>query len=186
MGGEFLEGERDVFRLRVAGEIDVEDVFPILALGGAGFDLGEVDVEVVEGLEGVDERAGPVVDREEDGGAVVAGGRAGFLADDEEAGGVGGAVLDGGFEEVEAMDLGGEGTPERGGAFVGFFPCELGGLGGGGDLHEIGLGEIFQDPAPALAEDLGVGVKGADLVPRDGGHQAVFDAEQDLRADVER
>lgn len=52
-------------------------------------------MEVLEGLEGVDEGAGAVVDGEEDGGAVVAGGGAGFFPDDEEAGGVCGAVLDG-------------------------------------------------------------------------------------------
>ncbi len=163
----------------------MEDVFPVFAFGGAGFDFGEVDLEVLEGFEGADEGAGLVVDCEEDGGAVVAGGGAGFFADDEEARGVGGAILDGGFEDFEVVDFRGEGATEGGGAFVRFFPGEGGGFGGGGDFDEVGFGEIFEDPVAALAEDLWVGVKCFDLVAGDGGDEAVFDAEEDLRADVE-
>ena len=108
VAGEFLERLGNVFRFRVAGEIDVKDVFPILALGGAGFDFRKVDLKVVEGLQGAYERAWPVVDREEDGGAVVAGGRAGLFTDDKEPCGVRRAILDRGFQEIEAMDLGGD------------------------------------------------------------------------------
>lgn len=42
--GKFLECLGNVFRFGMSGKIDVEDVFPVLALGGAGFDLREVDL----------------------------------------------------------------------------------------------------------------------------------------------
>ena len=61
----------------------------------------------------------------------MAGGRTGFFADHEEAGRVGGAVLDVALEQVEAVDFRGERTTECGGALLGLFLCDLGGLGGG-------------------------------------------------------
>ena len=76
----------------VSGDVHVEDVFPIPLFGRARFDLGHVDLAGVEGLEGFDECARPITDGEEKGGAVIARGWAGFLADDEEARRVGGAV----------------------------------------------------------------------------------------------
>ena len=36
-----------------------------------------------------------------------------------------------------------------------------------------------------MPEDLGVGVEGFDFLTRDGGHQAVLDAQQNLGTDVE-
>jgi len=169
----------------VAGEVNVEDIGPVLLFGGAGFDFREVDVEVVEGLEGFDEGAGLVFDGEEKGGAVVTGGGAGFFSDDEKAGGVGGLILDGRFDEGEVIHLGGKGATKGGGSIGGAFFGELGGFGGGGAVDEGGVGEVFEDPLTALAEDLGVGVEGFDFLTRDGGDEAVFNAEKDLGADFE-
>ena len=36
---EFLEGGGDWFVVAVAGEVDVEDILPVLLFGGPGFDL---------------------------------------------------------------------------------------------------------------------------------------------------
>ena len=115
----------------------------------------------------------------------MAGGRAGFLPDDEEAGGVGGAVLDEFFQQVETVHFRGERSAEGGGSMGGLIAGDLGGFGGGGNLDEFGVREIFLDPAAALAEDLRMGIEGLDLVAGDGGHQAVFDAEQDLGTDAQ-
>lgn len=116
MSFEGVEGVADFLVVAMASQIDVEDVFPVLLLGGAGFDLGHVDFEGIEGLEGLDEGAGSVVDGEEDAGAVLTGGGAGFFADDEEAGGIGGAVLDGGFEDGQAAHFSGERSTHGGGS----------------------------------------------------------------------
>jgi hypothetical protein len=183
---QFLESIGDFVILAMAAEIDVEDVFPVLLFRGARLDFRHVDFELVEGLQGADEGTGFVLDGEKNGSAVVAGGRAGFFADDEEAGGIGGAILDRGIEDGEAMKLGCEGSTECGGTMIGVFIGKLGGLGGRGNFDHVGIGEIFQNPVTALAEDLRVRVEGFDFFAWDGGHQVVFDAEQNLRADVER
>lgn len=39
MVAEVCEGFGDVFVFAMAGEVDVEDVFPVFAFGGAGFDF---------------------------------------------------------------------------------------------------------------------------------------------------
>lgn len=61
----------------------------------------------------------------------------------------------------------------------------MGGLGGGRTLDQVGVGVVAINPIPALSEDLGVGVEGFDVFARDGGHEAVVDAGEDLGADVE-
>lgn len=71
---------------------------------------------MLEGLKGIDEGAGAVVDGEKEGGAVVAGGRAGFLTDDEETCGVGGAILDGFADNGETVEFGGEWASDGGGS----------------------------------------------------------------------
>lgn len=131
MIAEVGEGFGDVFVFAVAGEIDVEDVFPVLALRGAGFDLGEVDMEVLESLEGADEGARAVVDGEKDRGAVVASGRAGFFANDEEAGGVCGAILDRFVEDLEIVEFCGERAADGGSTLGGVVTGDFCGLGGG-------------------------------------------------------
>ena len=110
---------------------------------------------MVEGLEGIDERAGSVVDGKKDRGAVVAGGRAWLLADDEEAGGVGRAVLDGFLDEGEPVKFGGERATEGGGTMGSLVSSNLCGLGGGGNLDEVCLREVFKNPGAALTEDWG-------------------------------
>ena len=170
----------------MAGQIDIKDIFPILAFGGTRLDFGEVDLELIKGAQGIDQRSGAIVNGKQDGGAVVAGGRAGFLADDQKARGVGGAILDGFLEQSQPVQFRGEHAAECGGTRVGMVAGELGGLGGRRHLHQLGAREVFQDPRAALAEHLRVGIERLDLVARNGGHQAVFDAQQNLRADVQR
>ena len=115
MGGEFAEGFFDGSVFAVAEDVEEEEDLPVAAAGGAAFDFGEVQVEVVERGEGLEEGAGFVADTEHDGGAVAAAGWAGAFAEDEEAGRVSGAVLDPVFEDLEPVELSGEGAAEGGG-----------------------------------------------------------------------
>ena len=55
MLGKLGECLGDVFCFGMAGEIDVEDVFPVFPFRRARLDLGEVDVEVVERFQGVNQ-----------------------------------------------------------------------------------------------------------------------------------
>ena len=71
------------------------------------------------------------MDGEKQGSPVVAGGRARFFADDEEAGGIGRAVLDGLFEQGQAVHLRGERSAESGSALRGLVAGDLRGFGGG-------------------------------------------------------
>ena len=53
-------------------------------------------------------------------------------------------------------------------------------------LDEVGIREILENPGPALAEYLGMGIKCLDLLPGNGRHQPVFNPHQDLRTNVQR
>lgn len=183
VGGEFAEGFFDGGVFAVAEDVEEEEDLPVAAAGGAAFDFGEIEVEVVERGEGFEERAGFVADTEHDGGAVAAAGWAGAFAEDEEACGVGGAVLDSVFEDIEPVELGGEGAAEGGG--VGGAGGDFSGAGGAGDLDEVCVREVAEEPLAALGEDVGVAVDDADVFPWAAGHEAVFDSEEDLGADVD-
>ena len=153
---EGADGGRNLGVFAVSGDVHVEDVFPIPLFGRARFDLGHVDLAGVEGLEGFDECARPITDGEEKGGAVIARGWAGFLADDEEPRRVGGAVLNGLLENFEAGELCRQLSAEGCGALGCVFPGQMGGLGGGGNLDQVCFREIAEDPVLALTEDLGM------------------------------
>jgi len=183
VGGEFAEGFFDGSVFAVAEDVEEEEDLPVAAAGGAAFDFGEIELEIVERGEGFEERAGFIADTEHDGGAVAAAGRAGAFAEDEEAGGVGGAVLDPVFEDLEPVELGCEGAAEGGG--VGGTGGDFCGAGGAGDLDEVCVREVAEEPLAALGEDIGVAVDDADVFPRAAGHEAVFDSEEDLGADVD-
>lgn len=58
---QFLDGFRQLLVLGVAVDVDEEIVFPRLALGRAALDLAHVDLEALEGLEDIEERAGFVL-----------------------------------------------------------------------------------------------------------------------------
>ena len=62
----------------------------------------------------------------------------------------------------------------------------LRGLAGRGDVDEVGLGEVLENPLAALAKDLWVRVECFDLLTWNGSHEAVFDAKEDLCTDPER
>ena len=72
----------------MAREINVEDVFPVALFRRTGLDFTHVDVEFIECLQGVNQRAGSVMDGKEDGSAIVSGSWAGFLTDDKESSGI--------------------------------------------------------------------------------------------------
>lgn len=180
---EPVEGGGDFLVLFMAEDVHEEKVFPVAAAAGTAFDAGHVDVEFVEGGESVEKGTGLVADAEHDGGAVAARGRASAFADHQKTGGVGGVVLDAGVEDVEAMQLGGEGPAESAGVWCS--GGDFGGAGGAGDFDEVGFGEVFLEPKTALSEDGGVAVEGANFLAGAGGHQAVFDAQENLGADVE-
>ena len=97
-----------------------------------------------------------ILNAEHDGRAVVASGRGGGTTNDEKAGGVGGDVLDGLIDGLEAVDFGGHLARDGGG--LGFGGGEFGGAGGTGDLDEIDAWQMMAEPVSALSEDLGVGV----------------------------
>ena len=97
-----------------------------------------------------------ILNAEHDGRAVVASGRGGGTANDEKAGGVGGDVLDGLIDGLEAVDFGGHLARDGGG--LGFGGGEFGGAGRAGDLDEIDARQMMAEPVSALSEDLGVGV----------------------------
>lgn len=180
---ETAEGGGDFLVLLVAEDVHEEEVLPVAAAAGSAFDAGHVDVEFVEGSERVEEGAGLVPDTEHDGGAVAACRGAGAFTDHEKTGRVGGVVLDAGVENGEAVQLGGESPAES--ARVWCAGGDFGGAGGAGDFDEISLREVLLKPKTALGEDGGVAVKEADFLARTGSHEAVFDAEEDLGADVE-
>lgn len=182
---ELLDGAGDWLVLEMADEIDVKHVFPVFFLGRTRFDFREIDAELIEGLDGFDEGARLIADGEKERSFVVSGWFTGFFSDDKKAGGIGGAILDVGLEHGEVVELGGECASHGGGALCGVVARELGGFGGRGDLDEIGVREVAENPLAALPEDLGVGVERFDLFARNGGHEAVLDAEEDLGADVE-
>jgi len=104
----------------------------------------------------VKESAWFILDAEHDGCAVVASGWGGGTTNDEKAGGVGGDVLDGLIDGLEAVDFGGHLARDGGG--LGFGGGEFGGAGRAGDLDEIDAWQMMAEPVSALSEDLGVGV----------------------------
>ena len=83
---EFGDGAGDLAVFRVAVAIDEEEIFPRLALAGAGFDFRHVQFEFAKRAERAVQRADLVRDAEHDAGAVVAGGRAALAAQDEKNG----------------------------------------------------------------------------------------------------
>ena len=84
VGLKFAESLGELFVFAMAGEIDVENILPILLFRGARFDFRHVDLELIEGFEGFDQRTGLIADRKEDGGAVVAGRWTGFLGNNKD------------------------------------------------------------------------------------------------------
>jgi hypothetical protein len=180
-----MESIADFGVLAMTGEIDIENVLPVLLFGGTGFNLGHVDLEGIEGLKGFNERARSVVDGKKNGSAIFTGGRTGFFADDEKARGVSGSILNGFLKHGELVKFCGERSSHRGGTIGGILLGQLGGLCGGGNFDEISFGKILENPITALAEDLWVGIEGLDFLAWNGSHKAVFDAEKDLGTDAE-
>ena len=75
----FVEGGLDFFVVGVAEEVGEEVILEVAFLGGAGADVGEVDVVAAEDIEDIDEGAGFVGGGEDEGGFVVAGAFGGVM-----------------------------------------------------------------------------------------------------------
>ena len=170
-----------VFHVAVA--IDEEEIFPGLALAGAGFDLGHVDAIAAEGGQRVIQGAHAVREAEHQAGAVVAGGRAALPAQHQKAGGVGDVVLDVVIQHGHVVSLGGQDAGDGGGAL--FFGRQLGGAGVGGGLDDFDARQVGLHPGAALAERLRMGIELLDLRARAVGQQAMLHRQNDLRDDLQ-
>ena len=82
------------------------------------------------------------------------------------------------------MQLSPQGSAQ--GRSVGRAGRDFGRFGGAGDFHPVGVWKILMQPFPALPKNLRMAVEHLDLFPRDLRHEAIFNAQQDLRTYFQR
>ncbi len=180
---ELREGLDDFLVLRVALDIDKEKILPRLPLRGAALDFAHVQLEPLERLQSIEERARAVLHAKHQRGFVGSGRRAGVVADDEEARRVVRAILDRGLENLQPIDLRSHAAGERAG--IGLGGGKFGGARCARDFDAIDARQIVPQPLPALPEDLRMGINLPDFFARDFREEVVLDAEEDLRADFQ-
>ena len=181
---EFLDGVGHFFVFVVAVAVDEKQVFPCLALAGAGFDAGHVEAVFAERPHHLVQGADLVLDADDEAGAVVFRGGTALAAEHEKPGGIRGAVLDVVVDDLEVVTLGGE-RPGDGGAGL-VLGGLLGGAGGGRGLDDLDRRQVLLHPDAALGQRLRVGVEPPDFRAAIAADEAMLDRHDDLRDDLER
>src|SRR3972149_5022106 len=179
---DLVENGPDVIGIAVALEVDEVHVLPGAPLGWSRFDLGQVEPARGEGLEDAVQHAGLVLHREEDGGLVPPRRADQAPSDHQETRGVVRVVLDALLQHGYVVRPGGQLRGDRRHRRV-----VLGALRRRRRRRHLlgaGVGQVGQQPLPALRERLRVGADDLDLAELAGPRQQVLaDLERELARD---
>ena len=115
---QFVQSAYQLFIGDMAQHVNEEEILPVLFLGRTAFNHGQCDIFIFEGEERIVQGADTVLDGKTDGGLVRTGGFGNGVGtgNHQETRGIVGVVLNIRAEDIESVDLGGEGCSNSGGA----------------------------------------------------------------------